>query len=100
MIGCLGRVIIGELVNKNFNTNMKFLLSSPNFKNYPCRASESVPPGPELPESFRLTDLTKSSIISTRMKIGVLLYTSSVELWRGGGRADVSSPAPLQRFPP
>ena len=48
-----------------------FFLSTPNFKIHPCRDSESVPPRPELPESFRVTNLTASSIMSKGIKIGV-----------------------------
>ena len=49
-IGCPGWAMIRYPVNEIFNTNTKFLLSSPYFKVHPCRASESVPPGHEPPK--------------------------------------------------
>ena len=52
-----------------------FLLWSPNFSGHPCKDSESVPLGPALPESFRATDLTTSSIISTGIKKQALPHT-------------------------
>ena len=54
------------------------LLSSPNFRNHPCSASDSVPPGPELTKSFCATDSTASSVVSTGIKIGVYPYVSNV----------------------
>ena len=76
-IGCPGRYHIGYLVDKSFNISTKFLLSSPNFKIHPCRASESVPPGPELPKSFRANDST--SVMFTGIKIVFSSYASNVE---------------------
>ena len=54
------------------------VLSYPNFRSHPCSASESVLAGPELPESFRATDSTASSVMSTGMKISVSPYVSNV----------------------
>ena len=54
------------------------LLPSPNFRSHSCSSSESVPPGPELPEIFCATYFTASSVISTVIKIGLSLYISNV----------------------
>ena len=75
-----------------------FLLSSPNFKIYPCRDCESMPRGPKIPKHFRATNLTTSSVIFFGIKIGILSYTSNIE-WGGGLiRADISPPGSMQRF--
>ena len=54
------------------------VMSSPNFRSHAYSASESVPPGPELPESFFTTDYTASSVMSTGTKICVSSYVSNV----------------------
>ena len=50
------------------------VLSSQNFRSHPCSASDSMPPGPELPQIFSATGSTASSVILTGIKIGVSLY--------------------------
>ena len=60
-MGFPGRGLIGQPVNKEFNTNMKFFLFPSNFKSHPCSASKYVRPGPKLPEIFRSTYSTTSS---------------------------------------
>ena len=54
------------------------LISSPKFKICTSRASESLPPGTELPTSFCASDSTASSVMSTGIKIGVFSYVSNV----------------------
>ena len=76
-IGHPGRSLVGYLVEKVSTLVRSLFLSSPDFKIHPCKASESVPPGPELPESFRATDLTAYFMISTGIKIGVSEYVSN-----------------------
>ena len=55
------------------------LLSSPNFKIHPLRASEFVPHGPELPDMVLVTNSTAPSLMIMVIKIGVLLYVFNVE---------------------
>ena len=69
-------VHLGPKVSVQSYSKVKRVLSSPNFSSHPCSASESVPPGPELPESLRATDSTASSVMSTGIKIGVSSYVS------------------------
>ena len=56
-----------------------FFFNAPQIKKNPCGASKSVPPGPKLPESFRITNLATSYVMSTGIKIGVSSYTSNLE---------------------
>ena len=60
--------LIGQPVHKIFNTSTKFLLCSPNFSIHPCKASESVSPGPVLPNLFYAANSTTSSLISAGIK--------------------------------
>ena len=52
--------LIGQKLHEWFNTNTKFLLSSPNFSSQPCKSSESLSPGPELPWSYCAPESTVS----------------------------------------
>ena len=54
------------------------VLSSPNFRIHPSSDPESVPPWPEIPESFCASDSTASSVILTGIKIGVYSYVSNI----------------------
>ena len=72
-------ILIVYPVNKNFNTNKKFLMSSTKFKSLLCRDSESVLTGPKLPKTFHAKNSTTSSVISTGINIGLSSYTSRVE---------------------
>ena len=58
---------------------LSLLLSSPDFKSHSCKASDFVPTGPKIQESFHDTNSTTSFVILKGIKIGVLSYTSSVE---------------------
>ena len=60
-------------------------------------ASESIPTGPETPESFCAINLTESSVISTGIKIGILLYISNVAQ-EGKFCAYAFTPRPMQQF--
>ena len=73
-----GRTPIVSQSTKVSTLVCSIVLSSPNFRSHPCSDSECVLPGPELPESFRATDFTDSSVMSTGMKIGVSSYVSNV----------------------
>ena len=84
-IGRPGWVPLASQSTKVLTLLRSLFLSSLNFKSHPCRASKSVPPGPELPKSFCATKLTTSSVISIGIKIGVYLYTSNLEQGGGGG---------------
>ena len=76
-----------------------FFFNAPQIKKNPCGASKSVPPGPKLPESFRITNSATSYVMSTGIKIGVSSYTSNLE--RGVFFcAFVSLPGPMWRFYP
>ena len=78
-----------DIQSEKFSTLVRsILVYSLDFKSHPCRASESVPPGPELPKSFGINDSTTSSLIYTGIKIGVLSYTSNVD--KGGGSCKCS----------
>ena len=57
---------------------ISLVMSSPNFISHPYSASESVTPGPELPESFCATDSMDSYVMSTGIKIDVSSYFSNV----------------------
>ena len=54
------------------------ILHPPNFRRHPCSDTDSVPLGPELPESLCATDSTASYVMSTGIKIGVYSYVSNV----------------------
>ena len=56
---------------KNSMLVCSLVLPSPDIISHPCSASDSVTPGPDLPESFRATDSTASYMMLTRIKIGV-----------------------------
>ena len=74
-----GRFLLASQLTK-ISTLLRFIfLFSPNFKIHPFRASECVPLGPGLPESFHAKNSTTPSIISTGIKVGIFLYTSNVE---------------------
>ena len=73
MTGFLSNVIRRIDINVQF-----FLLYFLNFKSHPYRSPESIPMGPELPDSFHATGFTTSSMIYTEIEIGVSLYTSTV----------------------
>ena len=79
MIGRPRRPTIGYPFEKVSTLVQIILLSSRNFKIHPCRASESIPPGPKFPESFRTADLTTSSTIFKRIKTVFLSYASNVD---------------------
>ena len=73
--------MIVQPVYERLNTNTFLLPSLPNFNSQPCKASNSMPPGPVISESFRGTNYTISSVICTGRKPGVSLYDSNVEQW-------------------
>ena len=60
----LGGLLLDSQSTKVSTLVCSLFLSSPNFKIHPCKASESVPPGTDLPEFFCATDLTVSSVMS------------------------------------
>ena len=68
-----GRAPIGYPFEKSFNTRTKSFGVLPGFKSHTCRASEFVSLDPKIPESFRATDLTTSSVFSIGIKLGVFL---------------------------
>ena len=67
-IGCTGQYPIGWSVNKSFHTSTYFLLFFPNFISHPCRASESLLPGPEESDIFCRYDPTAFPVMLTRIK--------------------------------
>ena len=72
MIVRLGGALIGYP-----DVHSIFLFSS-NFKTHPCKASKSVPTGPELPKIFRANDLIMYYVMSTRIELGIYLYVSNM----------------------
>ena len=68
----------------NQSTNVSVLvrslvLSSPNFRIHTCSAYESVPTGPELPESLRATNSMYSFVMLMGIKISVSSFIFNVE---------------------
>ena len=81
LIGGLRWDLIVHTVYEIFNTNMIFLIPSPNFSIHPCKYPESMPPVPAPPGSFCATELTTSYLIPTGIKIGVSSWNLNVEQW-------------------
>ena len=73
-----GRLPLARKSTKLSTLVLSLVLYLPNFRSNTCSASESVPPGPELPRKFCATDYTASSVMSTGMKIGVSSYVSNI----------------------
>ena len=92
-----GRLLLAIQLIKVSTLLRNLLLSSPNFKIHPCRSFASIPVGPKLPESFHATNLTTSYVMSTEIKIGVLVYVTKVEQ-EGVFNLDSFPPGQMQQF--
>ena len=90
-------LFLDRLSTKDLTLAQSFLLWSPSFTSHPCNASISIPLATALPESFRATDSTTSSVISMGIKTGVASYTSNTTP-RFFSRAEYFLPIPLQQF--
>ena len=74
-----GQVIVVWKLKKVSTLPRSLLLSSPNFKNYPCRYSKSVPLGPEPPKHFFAWPIWPHHMWCSRRKFCVSLYVSNIE---------------------
>ena len=88
---------LARLSTKYLIFTQSFLLWSPSFISHPCNSSRSISLATALPESFRATELTTSSVISMGIKTGVASYTSN-STPRFFSRAEYFLPIPLQQF--
>ena len=74
------QALVGYPVNESSEITTNYFAVLPKFKKKnPCKDSKSVPPEPQLLESFHKTKFTAFSVMSTEIKIGISLYVSNVE---------------------